>query len=146
MPSLGSEWSRRSLTTREVFLAADKASIDSYLEPVQGTTEPVIPRGDLGSFVLAVQPAGERETDDGRRDQRRRGAGAPADEFDGTLRVLGSILFDDLWAGMSDGAYNLEDLAKMAEVHPRHVYAGPSVPVERQGWREADTAVIVDEE
>ncbi|KAK1585072.1 uncharacterized protein LY79DRAFT_559652 [Colletotrichum navitas] len=125
------------LTARQVFLAADEASVDSYLEPVQGTTEPVIPRGDLGSFLLAVQPASARETGNGRRGRRGRGAGASGDEFDGTLRVLGSILFDDLWAAIFDGAFNLEDLSKMAEIHPRHVYAGPSVPMERQGWRDA---------
>ncbi|KAK2006309.1 hypothetical protein LZ32DRAFT_611407 [Colletotrichum eremochloae] len=125
------------LTARQIFLVADKASIESYLEPVRDDTEPVIPRGDLGSFVLAVQSAGPREAEDGRRDQRGRADGAPGDEFDGTLRVLGSILFDDFWASIFQGAFNLGDLARMAEIHPRHVYTGPSVPVERRGWRDA---------
>ncbi|KAK1978100.1 hypothetical protein LZ30DRAFT_547141, partial [Colletotrichum cereale] len=111
------------LTARHIFLAADKASIDSYLEPVlQDAAEPVIPRGDLGGFVLAVEPAGAEGTGDGRRG---RGAGAPSDEFDGTLRVLGTILFDDFWALIFRGAFHIKDLARMAEIHPRHVYTGP---------------------
>ncbi|KZL81298.1 hypothetical protein CI238_00332 [Colletotrichum incanum] len=123
------------LTTATIFLAADKASIDSYLEPIQDTAEPVIPRGDLGSFILAVEAAKEREANDGRRGQRGRSAETPSEEFDGTLRVLGSVLFDDFWALMSRNASGLRELAKMAVVHPQQVYAGPSVPVERQGWR-----------
>ncbi|KAK1994535.1 hypothetical protein LX36DRAFT_713821 [Colletotrichum falcatum] len=113
------------LTAGRVFLATDGAPVDSYLEPVQDAAEAVIPLGDLGSFVLAVQ---SRETGDGRRGQAGRAAGAPGDESDGALRVLGSILFDDSRASIFQGAFSLGDLAKMAEVHPRHVHTGPSVP------------------
>ncbi|GKT48162.1 uncharacterized protein ColSpa_08343 [Colletotrichum spaethianum] len=123
------------LTPAAIFLAADKAAIDSYLKPVPDTAEPIIPRGDLGSFVLAAKASDKRGTDNRRRDQRRRDAETPSEEFDGTLRVLGSILFDDFWALMGRSTFGLKELAKLAAIHPQQVYTGPSVPVERQGWR-----------
>ncbi|KAJ0309701.1 hypothetical protein Brms1b_009095 [Colletotrichum noveboracense] len=122
-----------------VFLAADKASIESYLHPIQDNAGPVIPVGDLGSFILAVGSADS--------ERRRRGSGREegeevaeeADGFNGILRVLGSVLFDDLWASLFRHAFRLSDLARMAEIHPRQVYVGPTVPMERDGWRKSGT-------
>lgn len=120
--------------SEDVFLAADKASIESYLNPIRDDAEPIIPRGDLGSFVLAVRAAEERFRN---RSNRGGGADQQRQEFDGTVRVLGRVLFDDFWALLSRNALRMADLAKMAEVHPRQVYVGPSVPMEREGWRKS---------
>ncbi|KAF5517881.1 hypothetical protein CGCA056_v011232 [Colletotrichum aenigma] len=124
-----------------VFLAADKASIESYLHPIQDSAGPVIPVGDLGSFILAVGSA------DSERRRRGRDEGESEDEeaadepdgFNGILRVLGSVLFDDLWASLFRHAFRLSDLARLAEIHPRQVYVGPTVPMERDGWRKSGT-------
>ncbi|KAI3527271.1 hypothetical protein CSPX01_17108 [Colletotrichum filicis] len=125
-----------------VFMVADKASIDSYLHPVKDDAELVIPRGDLGSFVLLAKPDDEdrEDRDPSTRERRpsRDAAGRPTMrrdwKFDGTVRVLGAVLFDDVWALLSRNSVKLLDLAKMALVHPRQVYVGPSVPLERDGW------------
>ncbi|KAF9871495.1 hypothetical protein CkaCkLH20_11142 [Colletotrichum karsti] len=119
----------------QIFLVADKASIESHINPVEDNAEPVIPRGDLGSFILTARaPFPEDDV----RGQRRGGQDGQ-DEFDGTLRVLGSVLFDDFFALQTRHAVRLQELARMAKVHPRQVYVGPSVPMEREGWRDSGT-------
>ncbi|KAK1691082.1 hypothetical protein BDP55DRAFT_543397 [Colletotrichum godetiae] len=136
-----------------VFLVADKASIDSYLHPVKDDAEPIIPHGDLGPFVLVAKPDDE-DREDRASSSRGRGphrdvdaAGRPTmrreETFDGTVRVLGAVLFDDVWALLSRNSVKLPDLAQMAQVHPRQVYVGPNVPLERDGWRTAGEMGLV---
>lgn len=122
-----------------VFLAADKASIESYLHPIQDSAGPVIPVGDLGSFILAVGSADSERQRRGRDEGEDEEAADEPDGFNGILRVLGSVLFDDLWASLFRHAFRLSDLARMAEIHPRQVYVGPTVPMERDGWRKSGT-------
>lgn len=103
--------------------------------------EPLIPAGDMGSFILTARPDADHPED--RAPRRRRPAAGPSpgtpEGFDGTLRVLGSILFDDFWPLQHRNSLSMEALARLAEIHPRQVYVGPTVPIERDVWRMAGT-------
>ncbi|KAF6832421.1 hypothetical protein CMUS01_06947 [Colletotrichum musicola] len=131
------------LLTSASFLAADKPSIDSYLDPVKEDDQPLIPAGDMGSFILTARAhiddiEDANDARDGRAPPPRRRP-APAGASDGTLRVLGSILFDDFWPLQHRNSLSVEALARLAEIHPRQVYVGPTVPAERDVWRVAGT-------
>ncbi|KAL0936098.1 uncharacterized protein CTRU02_208313 [Colletotrichum truncatum] len=123
-----------------VFLAADKASIESYLNPVQDNAASIFPQGDIGSFILAVTAAefrGNEQTPVGQRMSTRHAQAG----WDSTLRVLGSVLFDDLWALL---CYQIRfsDIARLGKVHPLQVYVGPSVPIERDGWLKSGSLAL----
>ncbi|CAG9983123.1 unnamed protein product [Clonostachys byssicola] len=90
-----------------VILAADKAVIDSYLKPSPGQ----------GGFVLAIE-AGFDPNDEWRK-QRNESPGYP-----GILKILGSVLWDDVSASMLLQARRLDDLWVLAMDHPLKLYEG----------------------
>jgi hypothetical protein len=52
------------------------------------------------------------------------------------MRVLGSLLWDDLGALAATFAQDLERLWPMARENPGKVYVGPEVDAQRQVWAE----------
>jgi hypothetical protein len=88
----------------------------------------VKPAGDFGGFVTAVE-ANFDPNNPGEHAEESPG-------FTGHMRVLGSLVWSDLYAlGASQTAYP-EDLWPLAMKHPWQVYVGPSVDLQRKMWKE----------
>ncbi|KAM0424905.1 hypothetical protein ACHAPT_009961 [Fusarium lateritium] len=91
-----------------VLLVIDEAVIKSYLDPIK----------DSEKFVLAVDPTFDPKAAEGDR-------GAPG--YKGTVRVLGSLLWDDLGALLITQSAWLVDIWPLAMSHPHGIYKGPRV-------------------
>lgn len=132
----------------DFFLLADKASIDSYLDPAKidpihapvssnidtnnKTTPKSLLAGDIGGFILAVDATFGPWT---LADDARRTAECPG--YKGAMRVRSSLIWDDLVPGYVMQGQLMEDLWPMARVHPREMYTGPVVRAQLQAWGEA---------
>ncbi|KAL6897607.1 hypothetical protein GGI43DRAFT_97691 [Trichoderma evansii] len=97
----------------DILLAADKGVIDSYLHPTP----------EQGGFVMAIdadfdpnEPADERSEE------------SPG--YSGVVRVLGSLLWDDLGALVLSQTQHLFELWPLAMNHPQNVYEGPLGQIE----------------
>ncbi|KAK0612227.1 hypothetical protein B0T14DRAFT_531820 [Immersiella caudata] len=104
------------------FLAADRSSIDSYIHELRMPGQTLVDEADLGPFILV----GEKRFD-GR--SRRALAG-----FDGTVRVLGSTLIDDVWPTLWWTGITVDTLWDLAVLHPSRVYVGLLVQSQIEGW------------
>jgi hypothetical protein len=111
----------------DIFLVADEASINSYVRPIPEPPARLLPSGDFGGFILAV------DQDFDATKPREREEESPG--YDGTLRVLGSVLWDDLSALVVLQTQHLEDLWPLALDHPLGVYVGPVVKKQVISWR-----------
>ncbi|KAH7317067.1 hypothetical protein B0I35DRAFT_434488 [Stachybotrys elegans] len=109
------------------FLVADKASIESYLKPIPKPARGLLPAGDFGGFILAVDPSYDPN---GTRERADESPG-----YDGTVRVLGSVLWDDVCAFMAVQAHFLDDLWRAAMDHPLGVYVGLAVKQQVDSWK-----------
>jgi hypothetical protein len=112
-------------------LIADQASIASYLAPTPAP-ESTVP-GDVGGFILAVDADFDAEDRDPDRAEESPG-------FDGSLRVLGSLLWDDLAALMAMQTQGLEELWGLAMDHPLKIYVGPVTGAQQRSWKSAGEA------
>ena len=92
----------------DLFLAADKAVIDSYLSPQ---------RGQQG-HVLAVDAKFDAQNEN--PDEAREHPG-----YEGRLRLLGRLLWDDLNPQMLMQAHYPADLWPLAKNQPGQVYQHP---------------------
>ncbi|RYP24675.1 hypothetical protein DL765_000402 [Monosporascus sp. GIB2] len=90
----------------DMFLVADAASVSSYLKPQSESSPP----GEGGGFICAVDV--DYDPDEGldRPDE------SPG--YGGTLRVLGSLLWDDLSAVVASHTGSLSSLWPLAMNHP----------------------------
>ncbi|KAK1759102.1 hypothetical protein QBC47DRAFT_371069 [Echria macrotheca] len=103
------------------FLVADEACIDSYIHSFTLPGQSLLDEADMGPFIQVG-----RETVDG--------SGRQAPGFEGTVRVLGSVLLDDVWPCLWWRHVNVEDLWNLATLHPSCVYVGPVVQSQLKGW------------
>ncbi|KAF4441832.1 hypothetical protein F53441_11917 [Fusarium austroafricanum] len=92
---------------QRVFLAIDEATMKSYLEPTPGKA----------NFVLAIDTTYEGSDE--------RASESPG--YKGTLRILGSLLWDELGAMLVMQSALPRDLWPMALDDPERVYRGPKV-------------------
>ncbi|RMJ16026.1 hypothetical protein CDV36_004322 [Fusarium kuroshium] len=90
------------------FLVIDEDVVKSYLNPVR----------EREKFVLAVDPDFDPET---KPEDRR------LPSYKGSVRVLGSILWDDLGALLVTQSILLDDTWALAMSHPHEVYEGARV-------------------
>jgi hypothetical protein len=109
----------------DTFLVVDYASVASYA--CQPVPDDMIPTGDFGGFVTAVE-ANFDPNDPGDHAEESPG-------FTGRLRILGSLIWSDLYALAQAQAAYPEDLWPLATHHPWNVFVGPSVPAQRQAWK-----------
>ncbi|KAH9906789.1 hypothetical protein F4778DRAFT_723352 [Xylariomycetidae sp. FL2044] len=103
---------------RDMFLVADEASVASYLKSQSECS----PSGDDENFICVV----DAKTDPEKtlpRPQETPGYG-------GTMRVLGSLLWDDVSAQVASYALWLDKLWPLAMNRPSQVYAGPVTQVQ----------------
>jgi hypothetical protein len=92
----------------KAFLVIDEDVMKSYLDPVRGGEK----------FVLAVDPDFDHET---KPEDRRR------PNYKGNVRVLGSVLWDDVGALLTTQSTTLDDIWPLAMNRPHGIYAGSRV-------------------
>ncbi|KXJ87487.1 hypothetical protein Micbo1qcDRAFT_22230 [Microdochium bolleyi] len=109
------------------FLVADKASIESYLNPTPATATPQLLPGDTGAFILAVDAHFDPWAPTDERTEESPG-------YAGAMRLRSSMIWDDLVPGYIMQNQLIEDLWPMARVHPREMYTGPVVKAQLQAW------------
>lgn len=97
----------------KAFLAIDEDVMKSYLDPVRGGEK----------FVLAIDPDFDPKT---KPEDRRR------PNYEGKVRVLGSVLWDDVGALLITQSTPLDDIWPLAMNRPHGIYTGSRVtPVPR---------------
>jgi hypothetical protein len=103
------------------FLVADQSCIDSNIHDFALPGQTLIDRADMSPFILV----GKKEMD---------GSGHKAPGFDGTVRVLLSVLLNDVWPCLWWKHVDVEDMWNLATWHPSGVYVGPVVHSQVEGW------------
>lgn len=103
------------------FLVADQNCIESYIHDFALPGQTLIDEADLGPFILV----GGKEV--GR-------SGRPTRGFDGTVKVLGSVLLDDVWPCLWWRHVDVQAMWNLATWHPSCVYVGPVVQSQVGGW------------
>ncbi|KAJ5771260.1 uncharacterized protein N7511_003311 [Penicillium nucicola] len=114
------------LQTR-VFFAIDSTSYASYTTNLYGPSTSMVVPGDFTGFLLAVDPDFDPEEGIERPDE--------SPEYSGQMRVLGSLIWSDLYSLFSAQAAQLEDFWPLAMEHPNQVYVGPTIPWQLYAWR-----------
>ncbi|KAK3374510.1 hypothetical protein B0T24DRAFT_626758 [Lasiosphaeria ovina] len=116
------------LNTPPAFLVADQMSIDAYLQDgyaVPGQGRQLIDEADLAPFVTLAAAA--------KPEANRPGPiSGNLSRFDGTVRVLGSVLLDDVWQSVPH--LSVEDLWRIAVLHPSEVYVGVVTESQVKNW------------
>lgn len=112
---------------QNAFLAVDSASFASYTtDTYEATSSDFLP-GDFAGFVLAVDPKFDPKEGISRPDE------SPG--YQGQMRILGSLVWGDMFALLESQSAQLEDMWPLAIDHPNQVYVGPTVPLQVFKWR-----------
>lgn len=93
---------------KSAFLVIDEHVVKSYLDPVSGGEK----------FVLAVDPDFDPKTNS--EDRRR-------SNYEGNVRVLGSVLWDDVGALLITQSALLDEIWPLAMNRPHGIYEGSRV-------------------
>jgi hypothetical protein len=109
----------------EMFLAADSLSISSHLSAPSKN----IPPGDTGPHILAIDIG----FDPNSTDEQERREESPG--YEGQLRILDSLLWDDVSALIDAQTQHMEDLWPLARLHPEKLYVGPVVDGQKHAWK-----------
>lgn len=112
----------------EIFLAVDADSIASYIDT--DSSDDNNHPSENGGFVLAI----DAFFDPTKLDERQK---VESPGFTGVLRVLGSLVRSDLYAMCVAETQESTDLWPLAMHHPRQVYVGPAVKLQREKWKES---------
>ncbi|RHZ62027.1 uncharacterized protein CDV56_108605 [Aspergillus thermomutatus] len=110
-----------------MFLVVDEPSVASYTGPSYSAALPTTRNGEYAGFVLAVDADWDAAEGPDRPDE------CPG--YHGQMRILGSLVWGDLYAMHAAQSALLEDLWPLALDHPNTVYVGPVVPEEIRYWR-----------
>jgi hypothetical protein len=111
----------------EVFLAIGDDSVASYMSPHESSEYP----GEDTGFILAVDADFDPEQPDDHADE------SPG--YSGVLRILGNLVWGDLFAMMTAETQFPRELWPLAMDHPEQVYVGWPVPSQVQRWRKSTT-------
>lgn len=109
------------------FLAVDSASFASYTTDIYEAPVSEFLPGDFTGFVLAIDPYFDPKEGISRPDE------SPG--YNGQMRILGSLVWGDLFALLESQSARLEDMWPLAMHHPNQVYVGPTVPLQVYKWR-----------
>jgi hypothetical protein len=108
------------------FLVVDSNSFASYTDvSYTDALSPFLP-GDFAGFVLAVDPDFDPEEGLERPDE--------SPNYTGQVRVLGSLVWGDVFALLETQSSALDDFWPLAMKHPNEVYVGPTVPSQVEKW------------
>ncbi|KAJ6096465.1 hypothetical protein N7486_007211 [Penicillium sp. IBT 16267x] len=116
----------------QVFVAIDSASFASYTTKSYRAATSLVLAGDFSGFVLAVDPDFDLKEGISRPDE------SPG--YTGQMRILGSLIWGDLYALHKSQSALLEDLWPLAMNHPNQVYVGPTTPLQVYIWRKQNAA------
>lgn len=110
------------------FLVLDHQSYTSYANPDPEDKRPPLPFGpcfgDRGGFVRLVDTI--------EYPQEMLDAVSPG--YKGELKVLSSLVFEDLYPLLSANALRPTSLWPLARLHPREVYVGHTVGSQEAWW------------
>ena len=109
----------------QVFLVVDEQSVKSYLSIPRNLAEQEHP-GENTGFVVAIDAHYDPEEPDDRADE------SPG--YYGVLRILGSLVWSDLYAMMTAQNMAPRDHWPLAMIHPQQVYIGPVSLEQRRRW------------
>lgn len=109
------------------FLVVDSASFASYTTRSYSPAASRLNPGDFTGFLLAVDPDFDPEEGIPRPDE------SPG--YNGQMRILGSLVWSDLYSLLAAQTSGLEDHWPLASEHPNMVYVGPTVPWQRFIWQ-----------
>ncbi|OQD63519.1 hypothetical protein PENPOL_c009G05061 [Penicillium polonicum] len=109
------------------FLVVDSASFASYTTKSYSPATSRLNPGDFTGFLLAVDPAFDPEEGIARPDE------SPG--YSGQMRILGSLVWSDLYSLLASQTSDLDDYWPLASEHPNMVYVGPTVPWQRFIWQ-----------
>lgn len=112
-----------------VFWVIDTPSYDSYA--YASPFADVLLPGDTGGFVTAVDTQWDPTLPDDPPDERA----AESPNYPGILRVLGNLVYPELFAMMVAQAQYPDDLWPLAMNHPEFVYAGTTVKPQVELWK-----------
>ncbi|KAF2468711.1 uncharacterized protein BDR25DRAFT_289550 [Lindgomyces ingoldianus] len=112
-----------------VFLAVDTPSYTSYTQPYPLSS--LLCPGDTGGFVLAIDASFTPPSADTPPDPHAE----ESPHYPGQFRILGCLVFGDLFPLLSAQAQFLEDLWPLAMWHPELVYVGPTVKKQVEMWK-----------
>ncbi|KAE8383450.1 hypothetical protein BDV26DRAFT_251762 [Aspergillus bertholletiae] len=122
-----SSFEDRDHVNPNIFLAVDDACVSSYTSDEYSAATSSIPPGDHLGFALAVDAHYDPAEGISRPDE------SPG--YYGQMRILGNLIWGDLFAMLSSQSALLEDLWPLAINHPNWVYTGPTVPMQVDGWK-----------
>jgi hypothetical protein len=111
-----------------VFLVVDAASFASYTTDSYGPATSLLNPRDFTGFLLAIDSSFDPEEGIERPDE------SPG--YSGQMRILGSLIWGDLYSLLASQAARLEDIWPLATEHPNLVYVGPTIPLQRLSWVE----------
>jgi hypothetical protein len=110
-----------------VFLVVDHSSYASYTYGSPFSS--ALLSGDTGGFVTVV---------DADFDPNDRGDHAEeSPHYPGQLRVLGNLVYPDVYAMLAAQTQGTEELWPLAMNHPELVYTGPTVKAQVERWKQA---------
>ncbi|KAL2839647.1 hypothetical protein BJY01DRAFT_27341 [Aspergillus pseudoustus] len=112
---------------KRAFLAVDASSYCSYTGTTYAAATDLVIPGDHTGFVVAVDGEYEEKGGPDRPDE------CPG--YQGHMRILGNLVWGDLFAMLSSQSAIIEDIWPLALEHPNQVYVGPTVPLQIRGWR-----------
>ena len=116
---------------RDAFLAIDPASFASYTTKSTDATPSGILPGDFAGFVLAIDPTFDPVVGVDRPDE--------SPDYNGHMRILGGLVWGDLYAQLESQSTGLDGLWPLAMHHPNQVYVGPITPLQVLRWKTMDT-------
>ncbi|CAG8907822.1 unnamed protein product [Penicillium egyptiacum] len=109
------------------FLVVDSASFASYTTNSYSPATSQLITGDFSGFLLAVDPDFDPQ----------KGITRPNESpgFNGQMRILGSLVWSDLYSLLASQTSDLKDYWPLASGHPNMVYVGPTIPWQRYIWQ-----------
>lgn len=110
---------------KHAVLVIDSASYTSYTTTSYATSTVIT--GDFSGFLLAVEPKFDPAEGASRPDE------SPG--YSGQVRILGSLIWSDMYPLLQSQSSRLEDMWPLAMEHPNQVYVGPTVPWQLFLWR-----------
>ncbi|KAL2833049.1 hypothetical protein BDW59DRAFT_180548 [Aspergillus cavernicola] len=119
-----------------IFLAVDTWSYTSYMDPKNlhpftnhhQKSQPSLLPGDFTPHILAIDADFDPTCPPERPDE--------SPNYPGHLRILGNLVWSELYAMLVLQSATLEDLWPLAMEHPLKVYTGVTVPSQRGVWIE----------
>ncbi|KAK3312732.1 hypothetical protein B0H66DRAFT_537814 [Apodospora peruviana] len=108
-----------------IFLVADEQTVQSYTDPLPES----VPPGDNLPSILAVDAVFTEESGD----ESESVSESPG--FNGEMRILTSLLWDELSVFLYQDTYRLFEMWPLASRHPRGVYTGPITAAQEENWR-----------